>query len=485
LRSHNSRKQAPRQHGAAAAPAPVSPPLHAKSCLSSIVDGDGCGRRGSAAAAAAEAERGQEALRLATSFGKSALLTHLAHQHDDLSVPRPYTYSAVDWARIMGEPSEEAAASAVGSPTTTPAGFRSHANTLQPGSAEAGVAALTAEVEHTWARLDADAKVRWITSTPQGRRALRQATATVTATGIRSDPCHAATAVRVPSMEQMLSKYADALVRPRLPRTAALSPAPKPHLLRKLFAEGEQEQEAQGSPEDQGQPSSVWREDLRMHSSDRQDSSNRANLRLKADVAYAMEREKVWFQSLASCLGGDNAVKFVNDVKSLQRPREENAEYGVRGPAANTSSGLGGGATPPEHSTEAFNTTLNHREMREPIYSAGLLELCEELGIRSPRRAYVRVRVLQAVDEAAATAQPLTLDQVRDLTTRYGAQYDQEVQAIAKDAQSAESNVTPAQAVRDFEKFQLELAVDQVRVKLSKFQDDVPLLRSCTSAFNK
>ncbi|KPA77574.1 hypothetical protein ABB37_06945 [Leptomonas pyrrhocoris] len=473
MRSRASHKQAQRQRDAA--PSPIPPPIHATSAPHTRLMSASAKSGTSAAVTAAAAEtaaNGPDAMRLALSYGRSALLTHLAHQHDDSSTQLPYAYSAEDWARIMGENAS--------STTTESAAFGSHSSGKHFFSADDGLAALLTEVEVAWAKLDKDMKLRWIVSTPQGRRALRQAmeTAAETRRGGRA-PSHLADAAqRVPSLDQMLSKYADALVRPRLPRPAARSPAPKDRHLYELFCDARAQNQL-----DHVQLFSPQDGEVRMHKSATRDSANRTSLRRKADAARAMEREKVWFQTLANCLGGDNAVKLVNDVKSLQRSREETGEYEMRAAASNGSVGVPG-SVPPASPTETTEEASGHEGGSEPTYSTGFLDLCEELGIRSPRRVYVRSRVLQAVDEAAATPKPLTLDEVRELTTKYCAQYDKEVATIAANAE-ASGSVPAEKAVSDFERYQLELAVDKVQVKLSKFQGDVPLLRSCTSVFNK
>lgn len=450
-----------------AAPLPIPPPSHATTApvkTRTPLRGESAGAHG-----------GSEALRLALSYGRSALLTHLAHQQDDAAAQRPYAYSEVDWACVMGE---ETATSAAGTAPSTLS--RVHRSALRPSTAEDGALALSWEMEQTWAALDHAARVRWMTSTPQGRQALRQAMAAPTETAAAVSDAGV-----VPSMCEMLSKYADALVRPRQPRTAALAPAPQRHHLQDLFAE-----EAQGSQREHHKDRHVSQQqqvgEAVLHNTT-PDNANRASLRLKAETARAVEREKVWLQNLAACLGGDNAVKFVNDVKSLQRPREDNGESDARGSASNGSSSSGGGGSDTGSAGDASLTTSAVKAAlseRDCTYSPGLLELCEELGIRSPRRAYVLSRVLRQVDEATTTAQPIPLSQVRELTTRYAAQYDREVGTIAANARTA-GLVSPEKAVSDFEKYQLELAVDGVQVRLSKFQDDVPLLRNCTSVFNK
>ncbi|KPI88411.1 hypothetical protein ABL78_2476 [Leptomonas seymouri] len=472
MRSRALHRQAQRQHEAGLSPIP--PPLHAKEAFRARLMEAPAGDE-TVTAAADTATSGRDAMRLALSYGRSALLTHLAHQHDDSSAQQAHAYSAEDWARMMGE----GASATFAAPPTVASGFQPHRSAQRFLHIEDGLSGLLQEVERVWAKLDKDMKLRWVLSTPQGRRALRQATETTAeASGGRTPSNTVDTGRRVPSIDQMLSKYTDALVRPRLPRPAALSPAPKARHLHKLFFEESSEKERARE-----EPFCAEMGEVQMHSSAAQNSPNRISLRRKADAARAMEREGVWLHGLASCLGGDNAVKFVNDVKSLQRPPEENNEYEARASAGNDSAGASGIASPTSPA-EASADVSSQQGSSEPIYSTGLLDLCEKLGIRSPRRVYVRSRVLQAVDEAAATAQPLNLDQVRELATNYCTLYDKEVEAVAATAE-ASGSVSPAKAVLDFEKYQLELAVDRVHVKLSKFQADVPLLRNCTSVFDK
>lgn len=484
------------------APAPLPPPVYTNATArhAGLLGDDTASPAERTTTHAAPSHPPREvAMQLATAYGKAALLTHMAHQHDDdAATPRPYAYSTVDWARIMSDPAEDPNAAATAAAdggvgadpaagsTSTPPAFRSHTSALRLSSAEDGAAALSIEVAEAWARMPSDAKTRWITSTPQGRRALRAAMAVSTSSGITSSDARArdvdaAAAGRVPSMTEMLSRYPDTLVRPRPPRSAALSPAPHRHYLRELFSE--EAAVAFTKPE----PHTLMAHgEVRMHSTTT-GAANRASLRRKADAARAVEREKAWFQNLAGCLGGDSAAKFVNDVKSLQRPREESGEYEARPGAAAGAATVASSSSPAtlKDVQNGVNTQRTQREENgEPVYSAGLLELCEELGIRSPRRAYVRAQVLQDVDAAAATADPLTLDQVQEKTAMYLAQYDSEVEAVAAKARES-GNASPEQAVRDFEKYQLELAVDKVQVRLAKFQENVPLLRNCTNVFNK
>lgn len=429
--------------------------------------------RGGATATTADV-KGQVALRLALSFGKSALLTHLAHQHDRSSPQRPYHYSPVDWYRPNAQGPKAVETEAEPAASSRPSTSAASSN------AEKDVAALSTETEEAWARLDEDKKICWITSTPQGRRALRQATTMADAAAAAVRPGHRSSnpKLRVPTMDEMLSKYPDALVRPRLPRPAALCPAPRTHVLRELFSEAVRGSE--GALDMEAARLKSFIEPLQNNTV--ANHPNRVRIRHWEDVTRETHRETLWFESLAGCLGRDSAVKFVREVKSRQLPPEHASNDELLSSTEVVYDDSIADASFLSASRE--EALAGHQREKETVYSAGFLDLCEELGIRSARRVYVRSRVLQALDKADAAAQPWTLDHVRELTTKYNAAYNAEIEAVAAAARTSGS-VSPEQAVRNFETSQLKLAMDKVQVQLLKFHDDLPLLRRSTSVFDK
>ncbi|KAG5486056.1 hypothetical protein LSCM4_06763 [Leishmania orientalis] len=425
----------------------------------------------------------QTAARLALSYGKSAFMTHLVHQHDDV-----YQRSGAfvsEWDQLMMGDAGESEPSASTVPSDTPATLTLRAATPQIPRAAAGILGLQMSMDKRWDELTDEARVRWITSTSQGRRALQHATklAKFRNPTRAQENAGDSDARVVPSMEAMLSKYKTTLVLPRLPRVAALAPSPKEPILRAKLQHGTDES---ASPTPKLAAASIALSGVIHVPSG--NNANRRHLRDRADAVRREERRKLWRRALIQFLGGDAAFMFVNDVKDLQQPRTE-AEQALKQDA-----GVPGGdrarpaATMP--STSAAKPTRDVTPEEAPddgaqvAFSDGLLNLCEGLGIRSPRRAYVLSRVLPEVDAANNSEDsPLSLAEVRELAKRCSIEYDGLRDDAIRTAQ--EAGFTSAEdALRAFEREQLALAVTRVQTKLLMFQEDLPLLKSCVNALS-
>ncbi|CAJ1986583.1 hypothetical protein conserved [Leishmania donovani] len=428
----------------------------------------------------------QTAARLALSYGKSAFMTHLVHQHDDAH-QRPGTASASEWDQPMVSDAGEPEASAVTASSETCAVLPLRAGTPKIPRAAAGMPGLQMAIDKWWDDLTDEARVRWITSTPQGRRALQHATKLTKFGNVfcgRGRSSNSGAHV-VPSMESMLTKYKSTLVQPRLPRAAALVPSPKESILRMKLHD---EKDASANPSWKSTTVSSALAGM-MHAAS-ENNANRRRLRDRADAVRREEQRKLWHQALVQFLGGESAFTFVHDVKDLQQPRTE-AEQAVKREADAQSGGGTGHATTVAPNTPAATATGNAtpKEMADagaPVaFSDGLLDMCEGLGIRSPRRAYVLSRVLPEVDAAnASEGPPLSLAEVQDLAKKCSTEYDELRDDAVRMAHEA-GFASAEDAVRAFEREQLALAVARVQARLLMFQENLPLLKRCVNVLSK
>ncbi|KAG5510648.1 hypothetical protein JKF63_06946 [Porcisia hertigi] len=428
----------------------------------------------------------QTAAQLALSFGKSAFMTHLVHQHHD-ACQRPGAFSASEWDHFMVDEAGEAEAAAMTASPNARAAVSPRVDTPQVPCAAAGVQGLQTEVNKVWNGFTDEARVRWITSTPQGRRALEHATKL---SKLRSGMAHrdsdrkSAAHVSL-HLEAMLSKYEDTLVQPRLPRAAALAPPPRESMLRINF-QGET-----GTSADSLSNSATG--SLTLHDIVHGAYANNANcrhLRDRADAVRREERKKLWQQALVQILGGEAAFMFLRDVKDLQQPREKGEEAPIHEAGMRGRGGTGSTDTVLPSTAAAIATRDATQETTtdssaEVSFSDGLLDLCESLGIRSPRRAYVLSRVLPQVDAATASQGPApSLAEVRDLAKRCTAEYDKLRCDAARTAREA-GFASAQDAVRAFEREQLALAVAGVQAKLRLFEEKLPLLKNCVRVLSK
>ncbi|GET86325.1 hypothetical protein, conserved [Leishmania tarentolae] len=415
---------------------------------------------------------------LALSYGKSAFMTHLVHQHSGV-YQRPGTISVSEWDQPMVGDTGETEASAVAASSDTFAALPLRAGTPKIPRPAAGMPALQMAIDKSWNDLTDEARMRWITSTPQGRRALQHATKLTKFRNVFRGQGNSSNsgAHGVPSMESMLTKYKNTLVHPRLPRAAALAPSPKESILRRKLHDTK-DASANWGAQSSTVPG-VW--SGMMHASSA-NNDNRNRLRDRADSVRREEQRKLWHQALVQFLGGESAFMFVHDVKNLQQPRAEagSQNEGGAGRAATVTPNI------PVVTSTANATPEEVAHDGAPIaFSDRLLDMCEGLGIRSPRRAYVLSRVLPEVDAASASeGPPLSLAEVRDLAKKYSTEYDKLRDDAVRTAQEA-GFASAEDAVRAFEREQLVLAVARVQTTLLTFQENLPLLKKCVSVLSK
>ncbi|KAG5485507.1 hypothetical protein LSCM1_07593 [Leishmania martiniquensis] len=477
LTARASRKRQPSQ---SSPPGPVSPPAHAKAQgpRSRALNHEGAIVPDTVSADV------QTAARLALSYGKSAFLTHLVHQRDAVC-QRPGS-PVWEWDPLMMGDAGESEASAAAISSGTPAMLAHRSPIPQIPRATAGIVELQTAADKQWDALTDEARVRWITSTPQGRRALQHATRLAKSReAIRGQGCDSDSGARlIPSLAAMLSKYKSTIVQPRSPRVAALAPSPKQSILRTKLRLG-----ADGSASCTPKPATASIAVSGMMHVASKNSTNRRHLRDRADAVRREERRKRWHRTLTQLLGGEAALMFVNNVKDLQLPGTEVGEALTQGADARERGGIRPAAPAPTSSAAPATRDATHEETAKgsaPVtFSDGLLTLCDGLGIRSPRRAYVLARVLPEVDSASASeALPLSLAKVRELAKRCSTEYDELRKDAVRTAQEAGFG-SAEDAVRAFEREQLALAVTRVQAKLLMFQEDLPLLKSCVNALSK
>ncbi|AIN95987.1 hypothetical protein LPMP_090710 [Leishmania panamensis] len=480
LRARANRKL--REPQPSSPPAPVPPPAHAKT----PGPRSPASERGEGVVKDTVTAEVQTATRLALSYGKSAFMTHLVHQHDKVC-ERPCTFSASEWDQLMvGDPSTPEA-SAVTASSDTFSASTPRADTPSIPRAAAGMVGLQRALVKCWDELTDEARVRWITSTPQGRRALQHATKLARFRDVTHGQCSStnSSAYVVPSMELMLSKYKNTLVQPRLPRAAALAPSPRESTLR-MKLRGERDTSANLSPKSTATFTAL---SSMMHVAFASNAS-RHRLRDRADAVRREERRKLWHEALVKFLGGEAAFMFVHDVKYLQQPRAELDEALKRESSIQGGEGTGraGTVAPSTPAAAAAGDTALEEVTNEgaPVdFSDGLLDLCEDLGIRSARRAYVLSRVLPEVDATSASEDPpLSLAEVRDLAKRCSNEYNDLRAEAARTAKEA-GFASAEDAVRAFERVHLALAVARVQAKLHMFQENLPLLKNCVNALSK
>lgn len=429
----------------------------------------------------------QTAARLALSYGKSTFMTHLVHQRDDAH-RRPGAVSASEWDQAMVSDAGEPEASAVTAFSETCAALPLRAGTPKIPRAAAGMPGLQMVIDKWWDDLTDEARVRWITSTPQGRRALQHATKLAKFGDVfrgQGSSSGDSGALVVPSMESMLTKYKSTLVQPRFPREAALAPSPKESILRVKLRD---EKDPSANPRSKSATVSSALGAM-MHVAS-ENNANRRRLRDRADAVRREEQRKLWHQALVQFLGGESAFTFVHDVKDLQQPRTE-AEQAVKREASAQGGGGTGHATTVMPNTPAATATGNLTPEEVPdggapvAFPNSLLDMCEGLGIRSPRRAYVLSRVLPEVDAASASeGPPLSLAEVQDLAKKCSTEYDELRDDAVRTAQEA-GFACAEDAVRAFEREQLALAVARVQAKLLVFQEKLPLLKRCVNVLSK
>lgn len=418
------------------------------------------------------------AVELALSYGMSAYLTHLTHQDDDDVYHRVGTYSAAEWDQLINADAtgrgQAAAAteSSTSCASTAPSAFAAPSTVPR---AAAGVRPLLTAVESHWAALSAEKRVRWVTSTPQGRRALQhamrlarhgEAGGDAARSARTTDEAATAAAPLSPSLMAMLSTYTDALVQPRQPRAAALAPPPAgASALRARLRGGG----AAGTEAPAARPDTTRLAMYGMLHGAYAAHSNCSHLRARADAVQAEERRRRWHETLVRFLGGEGAFAFAHDVKDLQQPYDD-TEKAAAPAAAAVSDAVSGG-------------TRGQRSL--PEADAALLAFCESLGIRSPRRVFVLAGVLPEVDAAAsAPRSPLTLEEVRTMATALSAEYDKLREEAAQTALDS-GFASPEAAVQAFERKQLARAVAGVQARLTRFEEGLPLLKSCVTVFSK
>ncbi|CCW66672.1 unnamed protein product [Phytomonas sp. Hart1] len=283
----------------------------------------------------------------------------------------------------------------------------------------------------TWASWDTRKKVKWVLAAPQGRRALRFLADTDP--GRTPEKGLGSARGRPPRLGK---KKNQSLLPPRSPSAAAVSckPSKRRHLTRQEWDRSPPPHATEGpSAGKQGVFDAA--------------ATAGASLEPPHDLSVPRLRQRNrWKQKLNQMLGRNDSRTFQGTIKEHQQEYED----------------IPASAQPVQEASKASNTDI-------------FLNFCDGMNIGSARKAYVLQKMIPFLDSNERdvdnnSVSPLSLAEVKATAQRFSQEFDQ----YRKDILKASGTTLAVQA---YEKALIDEELAQVRCKLDRFQDKVPLLQ--------
>lgn len=326
---------------------------------------------------------------------------------------------------------------------------------------------LLCKVEQDWAAWGPAEKEKWIKATPQGRKALKLLQNELAV--LREPGSDGDAESLTPRLSSWAEKYDARVAVRRSPALDATLPQLSPTETPRLFIDPSL---LPFAPPCEADIAAAL-------------SPARATLAREAKEAEEVVQEGLWRRQATSLLGSEGAATFASAVKQQQRAGHSSGGGGLEGEGEEDLCGRKEAARQRrrrEVRPSLFRggpSSLSHSSSPEPKdgpqYSDAFLAFSSSLGIHSPRKVYVMRKLLPHLDSAGGP--PKTLAEVKELATRFSAEYD---------ANTAElRNSGEDEALAGYNRELLKDELDRLQAKMAKFQSQLPLLMRWQNVLSK